>query len=87
MQLLYIDSDFDENELKTRVYESVEFFVEDRIGIGYTLSELRELAQEPDENPDEAFVLDLLLSGSHEGEWSTEEVWVIKDGELIQGLE
>lgn len=86
MQLLYINADFDENGLETKVYETLEFFVEDRIGIGYTLSELRELSQDPDENPDEAFVLDLLLSGSHEGEWSTEEVWLIEDGKFKQGI-
>ena len=84
MQLLYINADFDENGLESKIYESIEFFVEDRIGIGYTLSELRELAKEPDENPDEAFVLDLLLSGSHEGEWSNEEVWIIKDGNYFK---
>lgn len=87
MQLLYINADFDEHGLETKIYESVESLVRDRIGVDYTLSEIRKLAQYPDENPDEAFMLDLLLYGVHESEWSTEEVWFIEDGKLYQGLE
>mgnify|MGYP003595873994 CR=1 FL=1 len=33
MQLLYINADFDENGLETKIYESVESFVQARIGI------------------------------------------------------
>ena len=87
MQLLYINSDFDENELQTQIYNSIEDFVKDRIGIVYNLETLRELSEDGEEEyPDEVFVLELLLSGFHEGEWSTEEVWVIKDGNFKQGL-
>ena len=62
----------------------------DRIGIAYSLLELESFASEEDEDEeclDEVFVLNLLKSGSHEGEWSTEEVWIIEDGRLYQGLE
>lgn len=86
MQLLYINADFDEHGLETKIYESVESLVRDRIGVDYTLSEIRKLAQYPDENPDEAFMLNLLLSGVHEGEWSTEEVWLIEDDKFKQGI-
>lgn len=86
MQLLHIYSDFDENELRTKTHKTIESFVEDSIGIGYTLEQLKELAEDEDENPDEKFCLNLILSGIHEGEWSTEEVWIIKDGQFRQGL-
>ena len=90
MQLLYINSDFDENCLETKVYDSIESFVQGRIGIAYSLLELESFASEEDEDEeylDQVFVLNLLKSGSHEGEWSTEEVWIIEDGRLYQGLE
>lgn len=86
MQLLYINSDFDEHELETKVYTSVEDFVKDRIGVAYNIKDLEILAEDID-NTDEIFVLELLNTGSHEGEWSTEEVWTIEDGKLYQGLE
>ncbi|MEG2707112.1 MAG: hypothetical protein RR959_07200 [Erysipelotrichaceae bacterium] len=86
MKILYINADFDEHGLETKMYETVESFVRGRIGIRYSLEELKTLAQEPEENPDEVFVLELLLSGQHEGEWSTEEVWTIQDGVFKQGL-
>ena len=83
MQLLYINADFDENGLETKIYDSIESFVQDRIGIAYSLLELEAFASEEDEDEeylDEVFVLNLLKNGSHEGEWSTEEVWLIEDG-------
>ena len=40
MQLLYINADFDENRLGTKIYDSIESFVKDRIGIAYNLLEL-----------------------------------------------
>lgn len=86
MKILYINADFDEHGLETKMYETIESLVRDRIGIGYSLEKLKTLAQEPEENPDEVFVLELLLSGQHEGEWSTEEVWIIQDGVFKQGL-
>ena len=89
MQLLYINADFDENGLETKVYDSIESFVQDRIGIAYSLLELEAFANEEDEDEeylDEVFVLNLLKSGSHEGEWSTEEVWLIEDGKFKQGI-
>lgn len=87
MQLLYINADFDENGLETKIYESIESFVQDRIGIAYSLLELEAFASEEDEEySDEVFVLNLLKSGSHEGEWSTEEVWLIEDGKFTQGI-
>lgn len=86
MQILYINSDFDEHELETKLYTSIEDFVKDRIGIAYDTDQLKELSEEPDENLDEAFVLELILSGYHVGEWSTEEVRFIKDGKFRQGL-
>ena len=39
MQLLYINSDFDEICLETKVYDSIESFVQGRIGITYSLLE------------------------------------------------
>ena len=90
MQLLYINADFDENGLETKIYESIESFVQDRIGIAYSLLELEAFASEDDEDEeylDEVFVLNLLKSGSHEGEWSTEEVWLIEDGKFTQGIQ
>ncbi len=84
MKLLYINADFDEHGLETKIYNSIESFVEDRIGIAYNLEQLKELAQE--DEPDEKFILDLILSGSYEGEWSTEEVWFIKGDSFRQGL-
>ena len=90
MQLLYINADFDENGLETKVYDSIESFVQDRIGIAYSLLELEAFASEEDEDEeylDEVFVLNLLKSGSHEGEWSTEEVWLIEDGKFSQGIQ
>ena len=86
MQLLYINADFCANVLETKIYESIEDFVEYRIGIAYNIKDLEILSEDSD-NVDEIFVLNLLKEGSHEGEWSTEEVWVIKDGKLCQGLE
>ena len=89
MQLLYINADFDENELDTKIYDSIESFVKGRIGIAYSLLELEAFAKEDDEDEeylDEVFVLNLLKSGSHEGEWSTEEVWLIEDGKFKQGI-
>ena len=92
MQLLYINADFDENGLETKIYDSIESFVEDRIGIAYSLLELEAFANEEDEEDedeeylDEVFVLNLLKNGSHEGEWSTEEVWLIEDGKFSQGI-
>lgn len=89
MQLLYVTANFDENGLETKIYDSVESFVEDRIGIAYSLLELESFASEEDEDEeylDEVFVLDLLKTGSHEGEWSTEEVWLIEDGKFKQGI-
>lgn len=85
MQLLYINADFDENGLETKIYDSIESFVEDRIGITYSVLEL-EVLVEDENNADEVFVLDLLKNGSHEGEWSTEEVWLIEDGKFKQGI-
>lgn len=85
MQLLYINANFDENGLETKIYDSIESFVEDRIGIAYSVLELEVLAVGED-NGDEVFVLDLLKTGSHEGEWSTEEVWLIEDGKFKQGI-
>lgn len=85
MQLLYINADFDENGLETKIYDSIESFVEDRIGIAYSVLELEVLAEDED-NADEVFVLDLLKNGSYEGEWSTEEVWLIEDGKFKQGI-
>ena len=84
MKLLYINADFDENGLETKIYNSIESFVEDRIGIAYNLEQLKELAEE--DEPDEKYILDLILSGSCEGEWSTEEVWFIKGDSFRQGL-
>lgn len=89
MQLLYINADFDENWLEIRVYDSIESFVQDRIGIAYSLLELEAFANEDDEDEEylvEVFVLNLLKNGSHEGEWSTEEVWLIEDGKFSQGI-
>lgn len=86
MQLLYINANFDENGLETKVYDSIESFVEDRIGIAYSVLELEVLAEVGEDNVDEVFVLDLLKTGSHEGEWSTEEVWLIEDGKFKQGI-
>ncbi len=86
MQLLYINADFDENGLETKIYDSIESFVEDRIGIAYSVLELEVLAEVGEDNADEVFVLDLLKTGSHEGEWSTEEVWLIEDGKFKQGI-
>ena len=40
MQLLYINADFDENGLETKIYDSIESFVQARIGIAYSLLEL-----------------------------------------------
>jgi len=85
MQLLYINADFDENGLETKIYDSIESFVEDRIGIAYSVLELEVLAEDEDD-VDVVFVLDLLKTGSHEGEWSTEEVWLIEDGKFKQGI-
>ena len=84
MKLLYINADFDENGLETKIYDSIESFVEGRIGIAYNLEQLKELAQE--DEPDEKYILDLILSGSYVGEWSTEEVWFIKGDSFRQGL-
>ena len=84
MKLLYINADFDENGLETKIYNSIESFVEDRIGIAYNLEQLKELAEE--DEPDEKYILDLILSGSYEGEWTTEEVWFIKGDSFRQGL-
>ena len=84
MKLLYINADFDENGLETKIYNSIESFVEDRIRIAYNLEQLKELAEE--DEPDEKYILDLILSGSYEGEWSTEEVWFIKGDSFRQGL-
>lgn len=84
MKLLYINADFDEHGLETKIYNSIESFVEGRIGIAYSLEQLKELAQE--DEPDEKYILDLILSGSCEGEWSTEEVWFIKGDSFRQGL-
>ena len=89
MQLLYINADFDDHGLGTKIYESIESFVQDRIGISYSLLELEAIASENDEDEeylDEVFVLNLLKSGLHEGEWSTEEVWLIEDGKFKQGV-
>lgn len=85
MQILYINADFDEHGLETKVYDSVESFVEDRIGIAYSFLELEVLAEDEDD-VDVVFVLNLLKDGCYVGEWSTEEVWVIKDGKLEQGV-
>ena len=84
MKLLYINADFDEHGLETKIYNSIESFVEDRTGIAYNLEQLKELAEE--DEPDEKYILDLILSGSYEGEWSTEEVWFIKGDSFRQGL-
>ena len=89
MQLLYINADFDENGLETKIYDSIESFVKGRIGIAYSLLELEVFAKEDDEDEeylDEVFVLNLLKSGSHEGEWSTEEVWLLEDDKFKQGI-
>ena len=83
MKLLYINADFDEHGLETKIYNSIESFVEGRIGIAYNLEQLKELAED---EPDEKHILDLILSGSCEGEWSTEEVWFIKGDSFRQGL-
>ena len=89
MQLLYINADFDENGLETKIYDSIESFVQDRIGIAYSVLELEAFSTEDDEYEEylvEVFVLNLLKNGSHEGEWSTEEVWLIEDGKFKQGI-
>ena len=89
MKVLYINADFDEYGLETKIYESIESFVQDRIGISYSLLELEAFAKEEDEDEeylDEVFVLNLLKSGSHEDWWSTEEVWLIEDGKFSQGI-
>ena len=89
MQLLYINADFDEHGLDTKIYDSIESFVQDRVGIAYSLLELESFANEEDEDEeyfDEVFVLNLLKNGLHEGEWSTEEVWSIEDCKLKQGI-
>jgi len=85
MQLLYINSDFDEHELETKVYTSIEDFVKDRIGIAYNITDLEVLAEDRD-NMDEIFVLELIKTGSHEGQWSTEEVWLLENGKFKQGI-
>ena len=89
MQLLYIKADFDEHGLETKIYDSIESFVKDRVGIAYRLSDLESIASEKDEYEeylDEVHVLKLLKNGSHEGEWNTEEVWLIEDGKFKQGI-
>lgn len=86
MEILYINADFDEHELETKRYTSLEEFTCDRIGINYSLTELREMADDPEGYPDEAFIYELITSGCYVGEWSTEEVWFIKDGKFSQGL-
>ena len=66
MQLLYINADFDENGLETKIYESIESFVQARIGIAYSLLELEAFSTEDDEDEeylDEVFVLNLLKKG------------------------
>ena len=85
MQILYICSDFDEHELETKVYSSVESFVEDRIGIAYNITQLEEVSEDCD-NVDERFILQLLREGSVVGEWHTEEVWVISGDQFVQGI-
>jgi len=85
MQLLYINADFDDNGLETEIYDSIESFVEDRIGIAYSLIELEVLSEDEDD-VDVVFVLDLLKTGLHEGEWGTEEVWFIENGKFKQGI-
>ena len=85
MQLLYINSDFDEHELETKVYTSIEDFVKDRVGIAYNITDLEVLAEDRD-NMDEIFVLELIKTGSHEGQWSTEEVWLLENGKFKQGI-
>lgn len=85
MQILYICSDFDEHELETKVYSSVERFVEDRIGIAYSITQLEEISEDCN-NVDERFVLQLLREGSVVGEWHTEEVWVISGDQFVQGI-
>ena len=87
MQLLYINADFDKYGLDTKIYDSIESFVQARIGIAYNLLELEAFAKEEDEEYlDEVFVLNLLKNGSHEDWWSTEEVWLIEDGKFKQGI-
>ena len=89
MQLLYINADFDENGLETKIYDNIESFVQDRIGIAYSLLELEAFSTEDDKDEeylDEVFVLNLLKRGLHEGEWSTEEVWLIEDSKVKQGI-
>lgn len=41
MEILYINADFDEHELETKRYTSLEEFTCDLIGVNYSLTELR----------------------------------------------
>ena len=56
MEILYINADYDENGLETKLYANIEDFVLDRIGIAYNIKDL-EILKEDSDNVDEIFVL------------------------------
>ena len=59
MKLLHINADFDENGLETKVYDSIESFVQDRIGIAYSL--VRMTGKTPYYNPYKTVINDTFI--------------------------
>lgn len=85
-QILHMHSDFDEHELHTEVYTSLEDFILNRTCVPYTLNELKPVDSEDQDFGDEKFCFNLIKDGYHIGEWYTDELWFAVDGKLQKGL-
>jgi hypothetical protein len=86
MQILHVHSDFDEHELHTEVYTSLQEFIHDWVGVNYTYDELQKLDLDDEDYVSEKYCYELIRNGEHIGEWSTDEFWVVLDGKLQQGM-
>lgn len=85
-QILHVHSDFDEHELHTEIYDSLENFILNRTCVAYTLNELKLVDFEDQDYGDEEYCYNLIKDGEHIGEWSTDELWFVIDGKLQKGL-
>ena len=80
-RILYIQADFDENELKTKIFESSSELIKYLIGEKMSFCQLEELVEGAEEFDDldyeYRYLWELFTDTEVVGEWTTEKIYYI----------
>lgn len=87
---LHVRADFDEKVLHSKIYDTIDDYIEDNLD-GFSnyaeleqyINECKQDGEEPEYHP--KYVYDLINSGSGEGEWDEEAFYEIK-GSITEGI-